>query len=475
MKQRKKLALPHIYALVFIFMLIMALLTWVVPSGQYERVDITVGSSTKSVPVNGTYQQIEKVDESGNDSRQGVFDLFLAPTQGVQKSVDVVAFVLLVGGSFQILNKTGAIIAGMKALVRKLGKMNVLIIPIAMILFGLGGTTFGMAEELLPFYIIFISLMFSMGYDSMTAFLVVFLGSGVGVMASTVNPFSVIIAQGIAGISGNPQLLFRCIQLVILEALAIAFTMRYAFRVKKNPESSICFQSDTAWKKELTGSEGTEAIEALTLRQKLVLLVFVGCFGVIIYNLVVNGWYMDEMCAVFVLMGVLSGIVGGLSVNTIAKEFVDGMKDFVYAGMIIGISRGILCIAENGYIIDTILHSLVSVLETVPAWLYTTAMYLVQVVFSIFVPTTSGVAALTMPILAPLTEFLGFNPEGAVTCFQHACKLTLMLSPAAPVTVAGIAMCRLTFQQWWKTFWKFAILLFLVTIGFSIISSILPV
>ena len=151
------------------------------------------------------------------------------------------------------------------------------------------------------------------------------------------------------------------------------------------------------------------------------------------------------------------------------------MKDFVYAGMIIGISRGILCIAENGYIIDTILHSLVSVLETVPAWLYTTAMYLVQVVFSIFVPTTSGVAALTMPILAPLTEFLGFNPEGAVTCFQHACKLTLMLSPAAPVTVAGIAMCRLTFQQWWKTFWKFAILLFLVTIGFSIISSILPV
>ncbi|MDP4109213.1 MAG: YfcC family protein, partial [Bacillota bacterium] len=220
------------------------------------------------------------------------------------------------------------------------------------------------------------------------------------------------------------------------------------------------------------GSADSE--EKMTARQKLVLVVFVVCFGIIIYNLVVNGWYMDEMCSVFLLMGVISGIVGGLSINEMGSEFVNGMKDFVYAGMIIGISRGILCIAENGLIIDTILFSLVSVLKTVPAWLYTTAMYFVQVIFSIFVPTTSGVAALTMPVLAPLTEFLGFNPEGAVTCYQHACKLTLMLSPAAPVTVAGITMCRLTFQQWWKTIWKFMGLIMIITIGFSVISSIMP-
>ncbi|MDP4109846.1 MAG: YfcC family protein, partial [Bacillota bacterium] len=213
--------LPHIYALVFIFMIAMALLTWVVPSGQYDRKDITVGSTTKSVPVDGTYKQVPKIDTEGKDVRQGLFGLFVAPTQGTQKAADVVAFVLIVGGAFSILNKTGAIIMGMKTLIRKLGKFKILIIPISMILFGLGGTTFGMAEELLPFYLIFIPLLFSMGYDSMTTFLVVFLGSGMGVAASTVNPFSVIIAQGIAGISGNPQLSFRCIQWVIMEGLAI--------------------------------------------------------------------------------------------------------------------------------------------------------------------------------------------------------------------------------------------------------------
>ena len=471
----KKRSLPHIYALVFIFMLIMALLTWIVPSGEYDRTTVTVGSSTKTVPVDGTYHSVEKIDEDGNDSRQGLFGLFIAPTEGVQASADVVAFVLIVGGAFQILNKTGAIVIGMKSLVKKLGKYKLLIIPISMILFGLGGTTFGMAEELLPFYMIFIPLLFSMGYDSMTAFLVIFLGAGMGVMASTVNPFSVIIAQGIAGIAGNPQLVFRCIQLVILEGLAIAFTLRYAAKVKKNPESSIVFKTDEEWRKELSKEVSGDAEEKLTTRQKLVLVIFVVCFGIIIYNLVANGWYMDEMCAVFLIMGVFCGIAGGLKINEMAEEFVQGMKDFVYAGLIIGISRGILCIAENGHIIDTILHSLVSGLATVPAWLYTTAMYFVQVIFSIFVPTTSGVAALTMPVLAPLTEFLGFNPEGAVTCYQHACKLTLMLSPAAPVTVAGIAMCRLTFPQWWKTIWKFVIVLLVVTIIFAIISSTLPV
>ncbi|MBC8588671.1 YfcC family protein [Paratissierella segnis] len=473
MKSKTK-GLPHIYALVFIFMVIMALLTWVLPSGQYTRKDVTIGSSTKSVPVDGTYAQMDKIGEDGKDVRQGLFGLFVAPTEGVQKSADVVAFVLIVGGAFQIINSTGAIMTGMKAIVRKLGKFNILVIPISMILFGLGGTTFGMAEELLPFYMIFIPLLFSMGYDSMTTFLVVFLGSSVGVMASTVNPFSVIIAQGIAGIVGNPQLGFRCVQFIILEALAILFTVLYARRVKKNPESSITFATDMEWKKELVEQDAGKTDGTMTNRQKLVIVIFTVCFIIIIYNLVVNGWYMDEMCAVFLMMGIFSGIAGGLSMNEMACEFVNGMKDFVYAGLIIGISRGILCIAENGMIIDTILYSLVSVLRSVPLWFYTTAMYLVEVVFSIFVPTTSGVAALTMPVLAPLTEFLGFNPEGAVTCYQYACKLTLMLSPAAPVTVAGIAMCRLTFQQWWKTIWKFVLLMLAVTIGFAIISSRLP-
>lgn len=473
--KKHKLSLPHIYVLVMLFIFFMALMTWIVPSGQYDRQDIVVGSSTKSVPIDGTYHHIDKVDEEGNDSRQGLFAALQAPLDGLQASSDVVGFVLIVGGAFALLNKTGAIVMGMQTLIRKLGNRSILIIPITMILFGLGGTTFGMAEELLPFYLIIITMLFGMGYDSMTAFLVVFLGSGMGVAASTVNPFATLIAQGIAGIAGNPQLWFRCIQFVILEALAIAFVLLYARKVKANPQSSMTYVTDQAWKQELKGEDGIHTEVQMTLRQKLVLAEFIICFAIIIYGLIVKGWFMTEMAAMFLLMGILAGLIGGLNVNEMGEEFVAGMKDFVYAGVIIGISRGVLCVAENGLIIDTILNSLVNFLGSVPVSLYVVAMYFVQVVLSIFVPTTSGVAALSMPIMAPLTEMLGLNPEGAVTCFQYACKLTLMLSPAAPVTVAGIAMCRLTFQQWWKIIWKFMLLIVVLTIGFSIMSSLLPV
>lgn len=475
MKEKRKFNLPHIYALVFLFICFMAIMTWVIPSGVYDRMDVQVGSGTKSVPVEGTFHYIDKVDEEGNDSRQGIFETFQAPMAGMLASADVVAFVLIVGGSFALLNKTGAIVMGMRSLIRKLGKKSVLVIPIAMILFGLGGTTFGMAEELLPFYLIMISMLFGMGYDSMTAFLVVFLGSGMGVAASTVNPFATLLAQGIAGIAGNPQLWFRCIQFVILEGLAIAFVLMYAKRIKADPQKSVTYATDLKWREELKEAGDTEEAAVMTGRQKCVLLVFIVCFAIIIYGLIVKGWFMSEMAAMFLLMGILAGIIGGLSLNEMGQEFVLGMKDFVYAGVIIGISRGVLSVAENGMIIDTILHTLVTFLQNVPAFLYMIAMYIVQVILSVFVPTTSGVAALSMPVMAPLTEMLGLNPEGAVTCYQYACKLTLMLSPSAPVTVAGIAMCRLTFQQWWKIIWKFMLLIVVLTIGFSVISSLLPV
>lgn len=475
MEQKRKFALPHIYALVFIFICVMSVMTWIIPSGVYDRADVQVGSSTKSLPVEGTFHYVDKVDEDGNDSRQGVFETLQAPMEGMLKAADVVAFVLIVGGAFALLNKTGAVLMGMRSLIRLLGNKSVLVIPIAMVLFGLGGTTFGMAEELLPFYLIMISMLFGMGYDSMTAFLVVFLGSGMGVAASTVNPFATLLAQGIAGIAGNPQLWFRCIQFVILESLAIGFVMAYARKVKADPQKSVTYATDVKWKEELATAGSAEETETMTTRQKWVLVVFVLSFAVIIYGLIAKGWFMSEMAAMFLLMGILAGLIGGLSLNEMGKEFVLGMKDFVYAGVIIGISRGVLCVAEGGMIIDTILHTLVTFLQNVPASLYMVAMYIVQVVLSIFVPTTSGVAALSMPIMAPLTEMLGFNPEGAVTCYQYACKLTLMLSPSAPVTVAGIAMCRLSFPQWWKFIWKFFAVIVILTVGFSIISSLLPV
>ena len=227
----------------------------------------------REVAVAGTYQEVPKVDEEGNDMRQGLGAILMAPTRGIQAASDVVAFVLLIGGSFAILTKTNAINAGMSRVIKKLKGKDILLIPVVMLLFSIGGTSFGMSEEALPFYAIFMPIIMSLGYDSMTAFMVCFLGPQMGYIGSTVNPFNVLIAQGVAGIQGNPQLWFRFIQYATFTIIGIVWVMMYARKVKKNPTGSITYQDDLA-KREEFAVDSVDSDMPFTLRQKLVLIVF---------------------------------------------------------------------------------------------------------------------------------------------------------------------------------------------------------
>lgn len=473
-KKKKKFELPHVYTIAFILIILFAVLTWVVPSGAFAREPVETAAGERMVAVAGTYQQIDKVDADGNDLRQGLTSVLMAPTRGIQAAADVVAFVLLIGGTFAIIAKTNAINAGMSRVIKKLKNKDVLIIPIVMILFSIGGTTFGMSEEALPFYAIFMPIMMGLGYDSMTTFLICFMGPQIGYCASTTNPFNVLIAQGIAGIHGNPQLWFRAIQWVIFTALAIIWVMMYARRVKKNPERSITYKDDIAKRVEFSVMD-KEANIPFTLRQKLVLLAFAGGMGVIVWGLVTRGWYMDEISMVFLAIGLLAGIIGGLGEKEIAETFVQGMQEFVYAAVIIGIARGILVVAEAGMIIDTILNALVTMLAGVPAPIFTTMMYIVQSILTILIPSSSGLASLTIPVMAPLTELMGVNPEAAVTGLQYANQVMNTVSPTAGMTVAGLGVCKISFPQWWKTCWKFVLLLTVLGIAFTAISGLLPV
>lgn len=472
-KQKKKIELPHVYTIAFALIILFAILTWIIPSGQFERTTVDTAAGTREVAVAGSYQEVEKVDAEGNDLRQGLDAVLMAPTRGIQNAADVVAFVLLIGGTFAIITKTNAINAGMNTVIKKLKNKDILIIPIVMTLLSLGGTSFGMSEEALPFYAIFMPIMMGLGYDSMTAFMICFLGPQVGYCASTVNPFNVLIAQGVAGIEGNPQLWFRMIQWVIFTVIGIAFVMMYARRVKKNPTSSITYHDDIAKRKEFAVVENTDDMP-FTLRQKLVLLVFIGGLGIIVWGLITKGWYMDEISMVFLGIGLLAGILGGLSEKEMANAFVEGLADFAYAAVIIGIARGILVVAEGGMIIDTILNSMATALAGVPTVVFTSMMYVVQSILTILIPSSSGLAALTIPIMAPLTELMGVNPEASVTCLQYANQVMNTVSPTAGMTVAGLAVCKISFPQWWKTCWKFVLLLTVLGLVFTAISGMLP-
>ena len=222
-KKKFKIHMPHVITLIFFLIIVVAILTWILPSGEFERTIMETSTGEREVAVAGTYHTVAKITEDGTSLRQGIAEVLMAPGKGIQSMVEVLAFVFIIGGVFQIMAKTNALNMGIQKVVRKLGSKDVLIIPILMALFGLGGSTFGMSDELVPFYLLIMPIMFAMGYDSMTTFMTVCLSATVGYAASTVNPFCVLVAQGIAGIQGNPQLVFRMIQWVIMMAVIIAF------------------------------------------------------------------------------------------------------------------------------------------------------------------------------------------------------------------------------------------------------------
>lgn len=469
----KQFKVPHVYAIIFALMVIFAVLTWIVPSGSYQRQEV----NGREVTVAGTYEQSEKTyidEETGDevDLRQGVFDVLQAPTRGIQEAIEVVAFILIVGGSFQVITKTGAITSGMGRVVRRFKNKDILIIPIAMVLFALGGTSFGMAEETLPFFAIFMPIMMAMGFDSMTAFMVVFVGARTGYIASTINPFNVLIALGILGIQGNPQLWLRMIALVVLTAVAITWVVLYARRVKKNPESSITFEDDIAKKVEFAADESALDAE-FTGRQKGVLAVFIAGMCLIIWGLVTQGWYMNEISAVFLAMGLLAGVIAGFSQDVIAQEFVAGIADFAFSAIVVGLARGILVIASDGMIIDTILNALATGLGGIPAVLFTTLLYAVENLLAILVPSSSGLAALTAPIFGPLTELMGLNPEAAVWALSMGSATMSLICPTSAILVAGLGVCKIKLGQWWKTVWKFFLVVSLINIVFVAISGLI--
>ena len=468
-KKKNKLHMPHVLTLIFLLIVAVAILTWILPSGEFERTLMDTSAGERSVAVAGTYQPVDKVLKDGTSLRQGIGQVLMAPGKGIQQMVEVLAFVFIIGGVFQIMAKTNALNMGIQKIVKKLGAKEILIIPILMLLFGLGGSTFGMSDELVPFYLLIMPIMFTMGYDSMTTFMTVCLAATVGYAASTVNPFCVLIAQGIAGIQGNPQLVFRMIQWVIMMGVIITFVTWRALKIKNSPEKSITYQEDIHKKKEITAE--VDFNQDMTIRQKFVLSVFVIGMVVVVVGLVKFEWYMNELSMCFMGMGLLMGIFGGLNEKEISDEFITGVKDISFAAMVIGFCSGIMVIAQDGMIIDTILNTLSNLVAGSSNTVFAVVLYAVESVLTLLVPSSSGLAALSMPIMAPLCDLHGVNPEAAVTALQYGNQLTNLMSPVAGTTVAGLAICKISFAQWWKTIWKVFLILTVLAIIFCTISA----
>ena len=455
-----RLKAPNAYLLIFSIIIITAGLTWLIPSGEYNRTEM----NGRMVVVSDSYHAV-------SSNPQGFWAVLKAPIRGFtdKSAALIVGFVLIVGGVFAVLEKTKAIDAAIKAIVKAHERspiIEMLFIPIFMIIFSIGGGSFGMGEEVIPFILIFVPLSLALGYDSIVGVAIPFVGAGAGFAGAFLNPFTVGIAQQIAGLPLFSGIGYRLICWFICTGIAIIFVMLYALKIKKNPAKSITYEIDEDKRKNLHIGN-IETFTGVEQRHKFALWTFAAgmlgmTFGVLKYQ-----WYIEEICAVFMLTGIVVGIVGKLSIKKFTDAFIAGAKDMVGTALIIVLARGILIIAEDGRIIDTMLNALAGSIQHLHPIVSSQAMFVIHSIINFFVPSGSAKAALTMPIMIPLAELIGVARQTAVLAFQFGDGFSNMIIPTSGITMGVLTLSGISWEKWAK--WLLPLEIIFLVVGFILL------
>jgi uncharacterized ion transporter superfamily protein YfcC len=472
---KRGFALPSAYTILFLLIVLVAIGTWIIPAGQYEL-------DENGQPIPGSYTQVEQ------NPQRIITDSLLAPINGLYGiegedgsisvwntgelfgAIDVALFVLVVGGFLGITMKTGAINDGIARIVARFRGREQLMIPILMIVFAIGGTTFGMNEESLAFYVLIITVMIAAGYDSLVGASLLLLGCGIGVLGSTINPFATGIASGFAGTSLDQGFVGRLVILVVGTAIGIWFVMRYAARVKADPTTSLVAAQKAENEAAFRGAgAGDEADATLTGREKAVLALFFLAFAVMIYGVIpwedlgvpipTLWWWFPEMTASFLLFAILIGLVARMKEGELAATFVDGARDLLGVALIIGIARGITVVMNNGLITDTVLYAAEQAVADVGGVLFINLMYGLFLPLSFLIPSSSGLATVAMPIMAPLASFAGVPEYLVVTAYQTGNGLINLITPTSAVVMGGLAIARVGYGTWLRFVWPMLLIL----------------
>jgi len=446
---------PDVFVIAFTLILLAAAATWILPGGAYQRQKENVGGTQREIVLPGTYHVEPSNPQLGA--------IFLAPMRGFLRMGAIIGLIFIVGGAFNILNDTGAIAAGIHQLVKLLGHRSYLIIPIVMTVFSFFGGAYGMAEEAIPFALIFVPMALALGYDSIVGVCLSFVAAGVGFSAGFLNPFTVQISQAIAGVPLGSGIYYRILVWIIATTLAIVWVMVYAARVKADPTRSVMYDLDRQRREEI-GKAGAEQV-VFTWRHGLCLLVLLGAVVGLIVGSTMYKWYMVEFAGLFFAMGVLAGLAAGIGPNKLAKSFITGAKDLGGAALIVAFAGGIVVILEDGHILDTILYGMASVTSHFGGVLAAQAMYVLQFILNFFIPSGSTKAVLTMPLLAPLADLSGITRQTLVLAYQLGAGFNSMILPTSAVTVGTLALAKIPYERWVKWNWKMQILFFVLSLS----------
>jgi uncharacterized ion transporter superfamily protein YfcC len=445
-----RIKVPNTFVLIFLLTALIAAATWVVPGGSYQREE----RNGREIVVAGTFAQTEA-------EPQGLGAILLAPIKGFVAAAEIIGFVLLVGGTFGILAKTGAIEAGLRSMAAAHSRSAVVRaawIPLFMTVFSLGGAIFGMSEEVIPFILIFVPLALSLGYDSIVGVAVPFVGAGAGFAAAFLNPFTIGVAQGIAGLEQYSGLEYRLVCWVVITAVAITWVGVYAHRIRLAPERSLVYEID----RQRPAPVATDAVEGLAGRLGAVLVAFAAGIALLVWGVLEQGWYIEEIAALFIGLGIVCGIVGRLSSEEIVASFLQGARDLVATALLVAFARGILVVATDGKIIDSILHALSGLIGGLHPIVSGQVMFLLQSAINFLVPSGSGQAALTMPVMAPLADLVGVSRQTAVLAFQFGDGFTNLIIPTSAICMGVLALAGIPWSTWVRWMWPLQVVFVIV-------------
>jgi uncharacterized ion transporter superfamily protein YfcC len=448
----KKFKIPHVFTLLTAVVFACSLLTFVIPSGEYERQMISVGGQNRTVVVPDTYTTMPKHvsakgllfrDETpGKASTASVEGFLSAIPRGMVSAADIIFFIFIIGGVFGILQATGTIPAILGSVLNRLRSSWRLLTVVLMIAMGIGGSTLGMGEEFIPLVPIFLIVAKEIGCDRIYGVALVYVAGAVGFAAATTNPFTVNIAQEIAGLPLNSAIPFRVVFFVCAMFVTLVYMLRYGSRVRSDSSTSLMGEDPF----ELP----TDDVEAPALRTAhiVILVACIGIFVFILYAVQEMGWWLTQMAGGFILMGLVATAVARLPVRDATLAAVRGMEEMTVAALVVGFARGITIVLEDGQILDSLIYSAAALLQHVPRYVAAEGMLVVQSMLNFFIPSGSGQAAVTMPLMAPLSDVLGLTRQTAVFAFTCGDGFSNMVIPTSGILMASLGLGKVPYERW---------------------------
>ena len=476
----KKIKIPHVFILLTTIILIFSLLSYIIPSGEYNTETVKLsGGSEKTVLVPGTYHKLNKdislkglfVQEP--NSKNGVTPVSLmgflsSIPYGMEKAAGIIFFIFIVGGVFGILEKTGTIVAIINKMLKYSKKSHILLTILCMLLIGIGGSTIGMGEELIPLVPIFIIVATKLGLDKIYGLAILYMSAQIGFAAATTNPFTVQVAQSIAQVPLFSGMTFRIIFFICIMTVSILYVLNYARKVKANPDYSYCKinsnDSDTA---QISIEEDVE----LNGSHIFIAILSIIIFAATVIAVQTLGWWLPEMSGAFILIGIMASVSGKLTLEETSSAFVTGMRDMTVAAMVVGFATGIQVVLNESKTMDTLIHFAANSLNHLPSYFAAVGMYIFQSFLNFFIPSGSGQAAVTMPLMAPLSDLLGVTRQTAVFAFTCGDGFSNTIIPTSGILMAMLSLAKIPYTKWLKFMLPLFLILSLVSIIFLIIAN----